>query len=48
MILGCYACNPCQYGVVEMDFWNNVVSITEKPNNPKSNYIVPGLYLAKL
>ncbi|MGL4484612.1 MAG: sugar nucleotidyltransferase, partial [Anaerovoracaceae bacterium] len=32
------------YGVVEFDKENNVVSIEEKPENPKSNYAVPGLY----
>jgi glucose-1-phosphate thymidylyltransferase len=32
------------YGVVEFDKDNKVISIIEKPDNPKSNYVVPGLY----
>lgn len=36
--------DPERYGVVEFDKNNNVISIEEKPNNPKSNYAVPGLY----
>lgn len=33
-----------RYGIVEFDEQNNVVSIEEKPKEPKSNYAVPGLY----
>jgi glucose-1-phosphate thymidylyltransferase len=36
--------DPERYGVVEFDAHNNVLSIEEKPTNPKSNYAVPGLY----
>lgn len=36
--------DPERYGVVEFDKANNVISIEEKPENPKSNYAVPGVY----
>jgi glucose-1-phosphate thymidylyltransferase len=36
--------DPERYGVVEFDGEMNVVSIEEKPVNPKSNYAIPGLY----
>ncbi|MFD2161856.1 glucose-1-phosphate thymidylyltransferase RfbA [Paradesertivirga mongoliensis] len=36
--------DPERYGVVEFDIENNVISIEEKPEQPKSNYAVPGLY----
>jgi glucose-1-phosphate thymidylyltransferase len=43
-IFGYHVSNPNEFGVVEFDKNNNVVSIEEKPINPKSNYAVPGLY----
>lgn len=36
--------NPKDFGVIELDNLKNVVSIEEKPKNPKSNLVVPGLY----
>ncbi len=39
-----YVKDPGRYGVVEFDGQKNVVSIEEKPKNPKSNYAVTGLY----
>ena len=36
--------NPSDYGVVEFDNENKVISIEEKPKSPKSNFAVPGLY----
>lgn len=36
--------DPERYGVVEFDEQFNVLSVEEKPENPKSNYAVPGLY----
>lgn len=44
VIFGYYTKNPESFGVVEFDSDWNVLSIEEKPENPKSNYIVPGLY----
>jgi len=36
--------DPERYGVVDFDKNGNVISIEEKPENPKSNYAVPGIY----
>jgi glucose-1-phosphate thymidylyltransferase len=44
VIFGYYTNNPEAFGVVEFDDDWNVLSIEEKPDKPKSNYIVPGLY----
>lgn len=43
-IFGYYVSNPQAYGVVEFNHDGNVISIEEKPKNPKSHYAVPGLY----
>lgn len=43
-IFGYHVSDPTQFGVVEFDKNSNVVSIEEKPQAPKSNYAVPGLY----
>lgn len=43
-IFGYLVKDPRAYGVVEFDKDRNVISIEEKPENPKSKYAVPGLY----
>jgi glucose-1-phosphate thymidylyltransferase len=43
-IFGYYVSNPSEFGVVEFGKDRKVLSIEEKPKNPKSNYAVPGLY----
>lgn len=44
VIFGYPVKNPKQFGIVEFDKDGNVLSIEEKPENPKSNFAVPGLY----
>lgn len=44
IIFGYYVNNPQEFGVVEFDKEWNVLSLEEKPVNPKSNYAIPGLY----
>ena len=44
IIFGYHVNDPQRYGVVEFDKKFNVISLEEKPEIPKSNYAVPGLY----
>jgi glucose-1-phosphate thymidylyltransferase len=43
-VFGYYVADPERYGVVEFDPSGKVVNLAEKPQQPKSNYAVPGLY----
>ena len=43
-IFGYYVNNPKDFGVVEFDEKGKAISLEEKPENPRSNYAIPGLY----
>lgn len=43
-IFGYYVKDPERFGIVEFDGERNVLSVEEKPGNPKSNYCITGLY----
>jgi glucose-1-phosphate thymidylyltransferase len=43
-VFGYHVSNPKSYGVVEFDKSGTAISIEEKPEQPKSNYAIPGLY----
>ncbi len=44
LIFGCYVQDPRAYGVIEVDEQHRILSIEEKPERPKSNLAIPGLY----
>lgn len=44
LILGYYVNDPSEFGVVEFDDDGKVLSLEEKPERPRSNYAIPGLY----
>ena len=44
-IFAYHVANPGRYGVVEFDKKNQIISIEEKPEHPKSNFAIPGLYI---
>jgi len=44
-VFGYYVNDPKRFGIVEFDDNNKVISVEEKPENPKSNYAITGLYI---
>ena len=44
IVFGYHVQDPQKYGVVEFDNEGNAISIEEKPDKPKSNYVIPGIY----
>lgn len=44
LVFGYYVKNPQRYGVIDFDSKHRVVSVTEKPRKPKSNWVITGLY----
>ena len=44
IVFGYHVQDPQKYGVVEFDKQGNAISIEEKPEKPKSNYAIPGIY----
>lgn len=44
LIFGYYVNDPKPYGVIEFDDKDNIIDFEEKPDNPKSNFVIPGLY----
>ena len=45
LVFGYQVSDPERYGVIDFDSKGNVLSIEEKPKKPKTNYVVPGLYI---
>jgi glucose-1-phosphate thymidylyltransferase len=43
-IFGYQVSNPSEYGVLEINDSGEIINISEKPNNPRTNLAVPGLY----
>lgn len=43
-VFGYYVNDPERFGIMEFDDEGNILSVEEKPNNPKSNYCITGLY----
>jgi len=43
-VFGYYVTDPERFGIMEIDAKENIISVEEKPKNPKSNYCITGLY----